>query len=76
MGATLNTRDIKNRNDFDKAQRKWDGQQGIDGIYRDKDGNYVIVESKATGKLFANDPGGTKGKLVKNKDDVRQLSDN
>ena len=74
VGATLNTRDIKNRNDFDKAQRKWDGQQGIDGIYRDKDGNYVIVESKATGKLFANDPGGTKGKLTKPQSG-RQLSD-
>lgn len=45
------------------AYKAWDGQTGIDGIYKDKNGNYVILESKATGGTKNADPQGCKDKL-------------
>lgn len=58
----------------DDAFRAWDGQTGIDGIYRDARGNYVIVESKATGGVKASDPQGCVARLCPT-NDGRQMSD-
>lgn len=44
-----------------------------DAIYKDKNGNFVIVESKATGGEKPNDPCGTKGDLCV-VSDGRQMS--
>lgn len=43
----------------------WKGTSGIDGIFKDKDGNYVIVESKTTGADLPKDPCGKSDKLCK-----------
>jgi len=61
----------------DDLYKEWDGQTGIDALYKDKDGNYVIVESKATGGKKSSDPEGCVGALCKMKTDdkERQLSD-
>ncbi|MRW90360.1 hypothetical protein GJ699_10215 [Duganella sp. FT80W] len=56
-----------------EAYAAWDGQTGIDGIYK-KDGKYVIVESKATGGTKNADPAGCVAKLCQT-DDGRQMSD-
>lgn len=53
----------------------WRGQTGIDAIYKDQNGNFVIVESKATGGVKPNDPCGTKGDLCTVKSGERQMSD-
>lgn len=37
----------KNADDAHALYPDWVGKNGIDGIYKDKDGNYVIVESKS-----------------------------
>jgi hypothetical protein len=58
----------------DKAFKAWDGQTGIDGIYVDAKGNYVIVESKATGGLKASDPSDCVMELCKMKTGERQMS--
>lgn len=60
-------------NKSDDALAKWKGQKGIDGIYKDKDGNYVIVESKATGGVNPSDPEGCVAGLC-NTGDGRQMS--
>lgn len=44
-----------------------DGKQGIDGIYKDKNGNYVLIESKATGGTKKEAPNGTKERLTETK---------
>lgn len=59
----------------DGAFDAWRGQTGIDAIYKDKSGNYVIVESKATGGVKPTDPCGTKGDLCTVKSGERQMSD-
>jgi hypothetical protein len=53
---------------------KWYGSKGIDGIYKDADGNYIIIESKAIGGAKPDDPAGCKGKLCMTKNSGRQLS--
>jgi hypothetical protein len=55
--------------------KDWDGQTGIDGLYKDKNGNYVIIESKATGGVKKADPTGCVEKLCKMKTQERQMSD-
>lgn len=57
------------------AFKEWDGQKGIDGIYKDKNGNYVIVESKASGGFKNADPKDCVDKLCLLKGGERQLSD-
>jgi hypothetical protein len=57
----------------DNAYKAWDGQTGIDGIYKDKNGNYVILESKATGGIKQSDPTGCV-RLCKLKGGERQMS--
>ena len=61
-------------NKSDDALAKWKGQTGIDGIYKDKAGNYVIVESKATGGVNPSDPTGCVAGLCNTKADGRQMS--
>ena len=56
------------------ALAKWNGQKGIDGIYIDKSGNYVIVESKATGGINPSDPAGCVAGLCNTKSG-RQMSE-
>lgn len=70
IGGTKDLRD-KPTND---AYSGWRGQTGIDGIYVDKDGNYLIVESKATGGTKMGDPEDCVGSLCMTKDG-RQMSD-
>lgn len=60
---------------MDVAFKEWDGQTGIDAIYKDKNGNYVIVESKATGGTKKSDPDGCVAKLCTMKTGERQMSD-
>jgi hypothetical protein len=52
----------------------WDGQTGIDGLYRDAKGNYVIVESKATGGKKKGEPDECVAQLCTMKDGERQMS--
>lgn len=59
----------------DQAFKAWDGQAGIDGIYKDKNGNYVIIESKATGGVKKSDPEGCYDNLCTVKNGDRQMSD-
>jgi hypothetical protein len=47
------------------AFEKWRGTTGVDGIFKDKNGNYVIVESKTTGAEKPKDPCGSQDKLCK-----------
>ena len=61
----------KNLND---AFADWDGQTGIDGIYRDANGRYFIVESKATGGTKKADPDGCVDKLCIMVTGERQMS--
>ena len=58
----------------DEAFALWHGQTGIDGIYRDANGRYFIVESKATGGLKKSDPEGCVDKLCKMATGERQMS--
>jgi hypothetical protein len=58
----------------DDAYKAWRGQTGIDGVYKDASGNYVIVESKATGGTKPGDPSGCKGRMCDTLDG-RQMSD-
>ncbi|MDY0977221.1 polymorphic toxin-type HINT domain-containing protein [Massilia sp. CFBP9012] len=58
----------------DDAFKAWDGQTGIDGIYKDKNGNYVIIESKATGGTKKADPEGCVDRLCTVKSGARQMS--
>jgi hypothetical protein len=58
----------------DDAYKAWDGQTGIDGIYKDAQGNYVIVESKATGGVKKADPEGCVDKLCLMAGGERQMS--
>jgi hypothetical protein len=60
-------------NKADDALAKWNGQKGIDGIYRKPDGTYVIVESKATGGVNPSDPTGCVAGLC-NTGSGRQMS--
>jgi hypothetical protein len=60
---------------MDVAFKEWDGQTGIDAIYKDKKGNYVIVESKATGGKKMSDPEGCVAKLCTMQTGERQMSD-
>ena len=53
---------------------KWFGSRGIDGIYKDADGNYIIIESKAMDGEKPGDPEGCKAKLCMTKNSGRQLS--
>jgi len=55
---------------------KWYGSRGIDGIYKDADGNYIIIESKAMDGEKPGDPEGCKAKLCMTKNSGRQLSKN
>lgn len=59
----------------EEAFAAWDGQTGIDGLYKDADGNYVIVESKATGGKSNTDPSECVAKLCMMKTGERQMSD-
>ena len=59
----------------DAAFKEWDGQTGIDGLYKDKAGNYVIVESKATGGTKMADPDGCVAKLCTMQTGERQMSE-
>jgi hypothetical protein len=65
---------IKAVGKHDGAYDAWKGKGGIDGIYKDKDGNYVIVESKATGGVKPSDPEGCVAGLCKLKGGERQMS--
>lgn len=58
-----------------EAYKDWSGQTGIDGMYVDAKGNYVIIESKATGGDKPTDPT-CKEKLCTVKSGARQMSDN
>jgi hypothetical protein len=53
----------------------WDGQTGIDGIYKNAAGDWVIIESKGTGALKKSDPEGCKGGMCKMVGGERQMSD-
>lgn len=53
----------------------WDGQTGIDGIYKNADGDWVIIESKASGAVKKSDPTGCKGGMCKMVGGERQMSD-
>jgi hypothetical protein len=53
----------------------WDGQRGIDGIYKNAAGEWVILESKGFGAMKKSDPTGCKGGLCKMVDGERQMSD-
>lgn len=53
----------------------WYGRKGIDGIYKDADGNYYIIESKAMGGKKPDDPQDCVAKLCMTKNSGRQLSD-
>lgn len=59
----------------EQAFKAWNGQTGIDAIYKDRNGNYVIIESKATGGTKKADPDGCVEKLCLMKDRTRQMSD-
>jgi hypothetical protein len=65
---------IKAVGKHDGAYDAWKGKGGIDGIYKDKDGNYVIVESKATGGVKPSDPEGCVAGLCKLTGGERQMS--
>nr|WP_315400797.1 hypothetical protein [uncultured Duganella sp.] len=58
-----------------EAIAAWDGQTGIDGLYKDAKGNYVIVESKATRGKSNKDPSECVAKLCTMKAGERQMSD-
>lgn len=58
----------------DDAFKAWDGQTGIDGIYKDKNGNYIIIESKATGGTKKADPEGCVDRLCTLSGGERQMS--
>mgnify|MGYP000205632094 FL=1 len=60
-------------NKADDALAKWKGQNGIDGIYQ-KDGKWVIVESKATGGVNPSDPSGCVAGLCNTQGSGRQMS--
>lgn len=53
----------------------WDGQTGIDGIYKNAAGEWVILESKGFGAVKKSDPTGCKGGLCKMVEGERQMSD-
>lgn len=52
----------------------WQGKRGIDGIFKDPQGNYVIVESKTTGGIKPSNPEGCVAKLCSTKENGRQMS--
>ena len=56
------------------AYSEWAGQTGIDGMYKDAKGNYVIIESKATGGAKPIDPT-CKEKLCTTVGKDRQMSE-
>jgi hypothetical protein len=58
----------------DGAFEAWQGKKGIDGIFKDPQGNYVIVESKTTGGKKPTDPEGCVAKLCSTKENGRQMS--
>jgi len=68
-----NSFDPKSKN-LNDAFADWDGQTGIDGIYRDANGRYFIVESKATGGTKKADPDGCVDKLCIMATGERQMS--
>jgi Pretoxin HINT domain len=68
-----NTFDPAKYPDTDAAFKAWDGQTGIDGIFKNSKGEYVIVESKTTGGVKKADPAGCVDKLC-NTADGRQMS--
>lgn len=70
VGGTF---DIKRYPDVDSGFAAWDGQTGIDGIYKNAKGEYVIIESKGKGTAVKDDPSGCVDKLC-NTNDGRQLS--
>lgn len=53
----------------------WDGQTGIDGIYKNAAGDWVIIESKVSGAVKKSDPTGCKGGLCTMVEGERQMSD-
>lgn len=59
----------------DGAFEAWQGKKGIDGIFKDPQGNYVIVESKTTGGKKPNDPEGCVARLCMTSENGRQMSD-
>lgn len=58
----------------DGAFEAWQGKKGIDGIFKDPQGNYVIVESKTTGGIKPSDPEGCVAKLCQTQNNGRQMS--
>lgn len=65
---------VDNKPDSDSALKEWKGKNGIDGIYKNKTtGEYVIVESKATGGVNPSDPSGCVAGLC-NTQTGRQMS--
>jgi hypothetical protein len=72
VGKSLNPDKYANPESTYKA---WVGSKGIDGIYVDKKGNYVIVESKATGGIKPGDPSGCVKELCLMKNGERQMSE-
>lgn len=61
-----------------EAFKDWDGQTGIDGLYYNKNtGEYLVVESKATGSEKRSDPCNTTGAMCRmnTPDKERQMSD-
>jgi len=53
----------------------WDGQTGIDGMYKNANGDWVIVESKASGSTKKSDPKECKAGMCKMVGGERQMSD-
>jgi len=52
----------------------WDGQTGIDGIYKNAAGDWVIIESKASGATKKSDPTGCKAGMCTMVGGERQMS--
>jgi len=69
-----NTQKFIGRNAQDVYQ-EWVGQRGIDGIYKNEKGEFVIIESKAKNGAKPEDLDGCVDRLCKVKDGERQLSD-
>ncbi|MEF7615653.1 polymorphic toxin-type HINT domain-containing protein [Aquincola sp. MAHUQ-54] len=71
VGKTFNIRDYP---DVETAFRSWDGQTGIDGIYKNARGEYIIIESKGKGTFVKDEVEGCRDRLCGTQLDGRQLS--
>lgn len=70
-----NTFDPSKYPDAKTAMKAWDGQTGIDGIFKNSKGEYVIVESKGKGVTVKDEVVGCVDKLCPTKENGRQMSE-